>query len=125
MVETLQEHVARGEPVLLLAHFRATLADICQQLDRVGISPRMFPAVINSDDVNGIYQKKDGPIVNAGLVRQLVPDPFSPESSARLLPRSCRRTPFTQTLRRGGRANRQQFAAALARCRFLCVSTIP
>jgi preprotein translocase subunit SecA len=73
----LQEHLAAAQPVLLLAHFPASLAEIRQELLGVGIPHHVTAGPIAARHVSQHANRGTECLIQLGLVKQLHSDPLS------------------------------------------------
>ena len=73
----LQRHLAAAQPVILLAHFPATLAEIRQELTGAGIPHNVTSAPIAAKHVSHIAERGTECLIHLALVKQLHSDPFS------------------------------------------------
>jgi hypothetical protein len=72
----LSEHLTSAQPVLLLAHFPATLTEVQQELSRQGVPHRSVDHAISAKEVSRWADPGAERLVHLGLVKQLQPDPF-------------------------------------------------
>ena len=71
----LRDHVAVAEPVILLAHFPATLAEISHVLTGAGILHKLRTGRISARDISSLAKGGSESLVLVGLVKQLGSDP--------------------------------------------------
>jgi preprotein translocase subunit SecA len=77
LCQELQEHLGAAQPVILLAHFPATLAEIRGELSGAGIPHNVTAAPIAARHVTGNADRGSEGLIQLGLVKQLQADPFS------------------------------------------------
>jgi preprotein translocase subunit SecA len=73
----LQEHFSNAQPVLLLAHFPATLTEMEEELTRQGVSHQVITQQISAQEVNRLAEGSTEQFIHLGLVKQLPADPFA------------------------------------------------
>lgn len=84
---SIKEADAGTDSVLVLAHFPATLDDLRQALTEARIAHDDVARTLSADTLHQHHAGHNGPLVLAGLVRQLRPDPFpnpNPDEQGRL-----------------------------------------
>ena len=76
MCRELQElRFSNAQPIIVLAHFPATLTEIQQKLSKLVISHTKTAKQISTKDVKQLaVQKSDSSPIQLGLVKQLEPD---------------------------------------------------
>jgi preprotein translocase subunit SecA len=75
LCQELREHVAVAQPVIMLAHFAATLAEIRQVLTGAGIPHKLRTGRISARDISPLAKGGSENLVYLGLVKQLDSDP--------------------------------------------------
>jgi preprotein translocase subunit SecA len=77
----MRQHVANNRPVLVLAHFPATLTEVRSELASNDILPTTFSKTISATEIDKLVEspgtgEATKPTVQLGLVKQLDPNPF-------------------------------------------------
>src|SRR5262245_36729037 len=71
-----KELLAAVRPVLLLAHFPATLSEIGTDLEQQGIELNFLGTTITAPEIDRLAEQSKERIIYAGLVRHLQVNPF-------------------------------------------------
>ncbi len=72
----LLEHLSNAQPVLLLAHFPATLTEMQRELSGHGVPYNLASQPISTKEVNRLANQGAERLVHLFLVKQLQSDPF-------------------------------------------------
>src|ERR1700677_1993115 len=73
----IQKHLAVAQPVVLLAHFPTTLAEIRQELTGAKIPHDVSTAQISARHISRFADGRPDRLIHLGLVKQLHSDPSS------------------------------------------------